>query len=75
MVLNQQELLLSKVDSNYYTYLLSWKHLNNILPSGKKNDLSSWFNGYRNSFNGDNRGNKKRLLFKSVNELFDANIY
>jgi hypothetical protein len=34
IVLNQQDLLLSKVDSNYYTYLLSYKLLNNILPGG-----------------------------------------
>ena len=34
IVLNQQDLLLDKVDSNYYTYLLSYKYLNNILPEG-----------------------------------------
>ena len=34
IVLNQQDLLLSKIDDNYYTYLLSYKHLNNILPNG-----------------------------------------
>ncbi len=34
IVLNQHDLLLDKVDSNYYTYLLSWKFLNNILPEG-----------------------------------------
>ena len=34
LVLNQQDLLLEKVDSNYYTYLLSYKYLNNLLPEG-----------------------------------------
>ena len=34
IVLNQQDLLLDKVDSNYYTYLLSYKYLNNILLEG-----------------------------------------
>ena len=32
--LNQQEILLENIDSNYYTYLLSYKYLNNILPEG-----------------------------------------
>jgi hypothetical protein len=32
--LNQQEILLDNIDSNYYTYLLSYKYLNNILPKG-----------------------------------------
>jgi hypothetical protein len=32
--LNQLDLLLSMVDDNYYTYLLSYKFLNNILPIG-----------------------------------------
>ena len=32
--LNQLDLLLSIVDNNYYTYLLSYKFLNNILPEG-----------------------------------------
>ncbi len=33
-VVNQHDLLLENVDSNYYTYLLSYKFLNNILPEG-----------------------------------------
>jgi len=32
--LNQYELLLPSVDNNYYTYLSSYKYLNNILPIG-----------------------------------------
>jgi hypothetical protein len=32
--LNQLDLLMSNVDDNYYTYLLSYKFLNNILPNG-----------------------------------------
>lgn len=31
---NNLEILLQNVDDNYYTYLLSWKYLNNILPTG-----------------------------------------
>lgn len=31
---NQLELLVPNVNSNYYTYLLSYKYLNNILPKG-----------------------------------------
>lgn len=34
MVLNQHDVLLENVDSNYYTYLLSYKFLNNIIPEG-----------------------------------------
>lgn len=34
IILNQHDMLLDKVDSNYYTYLLSYKYLNNILPKG-----------------------------------------
>ncbi len=32
--LNQLDILLSMIDDNYYTYLLSYKFLNNILPVG-----------------------------------------
>jgi hypothetical protein len=32
--LNGLDVLFNFVDDNYYTYLLSWKYLNNILPSG-----------------------------------------
>ena len=31
---NQLDLLIDKVDMNYYTYLMSYKFLNNILPEG-----------------------------------------
>lgn len=34
LTLNQLELLIPNVDINYYTYLLSFKYLNNILPNG-----------------------------------------
>ncbi len=34
IIVNQHDLLLENVDSNYYTYLLSYKYLNNILPEG-----------------------------------------
>lgn len=34
LILNQQDLLCDKVDSNYYTYQQSYKYLNNILPDG-----------------------------------------
>lgn len=34
LTLNQLEVLLPKVDMNYYTYLLSYKYLNNTLPNG-----------------------------------------
>lgn len=34
IILNQQNLLIDKVDSNYYSYLLSYKYLNNNLPEG-----------------------------------------
>jgi len=34
IVINQHDVLLENVDSNYYTYLLSYKYLNNILPEG-----------------------------------------
>lgn len=32
--LNGLDVLFNFVDNNYYTYLLSWKYLNNILPNG-----------------------------------------
>ena len=32
--LNHLDVLLSNIDINYYTYLLSYKYLNNILPNG-----------------------------------------
>lgn len=31
---NQLDVLLQNIDINYYTYLLSYKHYNNILPNG-----------------------------------------
>jgi len=34
LTFNQIDLLLDKVDTNYYTYLMSYKFLNNILPEG-----------------------------------------
>jgi hypothetical protein len=34
ITLNQLEILLNTVDDNYYNYLLSYKFLNNILPTG-----------------------------------------
>jgi hypothetical protein len=34
ITLNQLEILLNVVDDNYYNYLLSYKFLNNILPTG-----------------------------------------
>lgn len=34
LILNQLDVLLSNVDDNYYTYVLSYKFLNNILPKG-----------------------------------------
>ena len=34
LALNQLELLIPNVDINYYTYLLSYKYLNNTLPNG-----------------------------------------
>jgi hypothetical protein len=34
LTFNQLDLLIDKVDMNYYTYLMSYKFLNNILPEG-----------------------------------------
>ncbi len=34
MTFNQLDVLLSNVDDNYYNYALSYKYLNNILPTG-----------------------------------------
>jgi len=34
LTFNQIDLLIDKVDMNYYTYLISYKFLNNILPEG-----------------------------------------
>uniref|UniRef100_A0A6C0ED73 Major capsid protein N-terminal domain-containing protein n=1 Tax=viral metagenome TaxID=1070528 RepID=A0A6C0ED73_9ZZZZ len=34
LIFNQYDVLLPNVNSNYYTYLLSYKYLNNILPLG-----------------------------------------
>ena len=34
LLFNQLDVLLPNVDTNYYNYLLSYKYLNNILPSG-----------------------------------------
>jgi hypothetical protein len=34
LVLNQIDALLTNIDTNYYTFLLSYKYLNNILPEG-----------------------------------------
>lgn len=34
LTFNQLDLLIDKVDMNYYTYLMSYKFLNNVLPEG-----------------------------------------
>ena len=34
LVFNQYDVLLQNIESNYYTYLMSYKYLNNILPEG-----------------------------------------
>ena len=34
LIFNQESVLIKNINNNYYTYLLSYKYLNNILPEG-----------------------------------------
>ena len=71
LTFNQLDLLLNNVDLNYYTYMLSYKFLNNILPNGI---YYNSFSLYPEESQPSGTANLKQIKSKQYRIQFDKNF-